>query len=104
MGQQTFPGANALAVLNSPPGLTSPGGDTPLTWTGGPVRYLIIQNNTTANCFVDFDATATAGSLLLAPGATFVVDAVVTTLHLFTAAAQNINGGAGTNIVIRAWR
>lgn len=67
------------------------------------VRHVILQNNTAAIVNYDIDAATTLGSLSLAAGATIVLDIEMTTLHLRTAAAQQVNGSAAANIVVRAW-
>ncbi len=85
-------------ALSSPPSTTNAGSDTPLTFSSQ-VNRVIIQNNTSANVNYAFDTSASAGSMLLVPGATLIYPKKCTVLHLFTAAAQNINGSTAGNIV-----
>ncbi len=67
------------------------------------VNHVMLQNNTAAAVTYDIDAVTTAGSLQLAAGATIILDITMTTLHLRTAATQNVNGAAAANIVVRGW-
>lgn len=67
-------------------------------------RHVLVQNNTAAAINVDVDTAATAGSLVLAAGATLVLDVQMSALHLYSAAAApNVNGSASGNIVVRGW-
>lgn len=95
-------GYEAAIPLTSPPAQTNAGSDTPLTWAQ-PVRHLFVQNNTAAAVMVEQDAAASAGSTVVATGQLLVLDVPCAVLHLFTAAAQNINGTAAANIVVRGW-
>src|SRR5713226_1363517 len=90
--------ANYIA-LTSPPSATNAGSDTSLTFSQQ-VNRVIIQNNSPANANFAFDAVASAGSLVLVPGAMLVYPKKCTTLHLFTAAAQNINGSTVGSIAV----
>jgi len=92
--------AAGYIALTSPPSTTNVGSDTPLTFSSQ-VNRVIIQNNTNANVNFDFDQAASAGSFLVGPGGLIVYPKKCTVFHLFTAAAQNINGSSGNNIVIR---
>lgn len=86
-------------ALSSPPTATNPGSDTPLTFSSQ-INRLILANNTSANLYYAFDTTASAGSLLLAPGGQIIYPKKCTVLHLYTAAAQLINGSVAGNIVV----
>lgn len=86
-------------AASSPPSTTSAGSDTTYTFSQQ-VNRVIIQNNTSGNVYYAFDQTASAGSFLLVPGATVIYSKKVTAVHLFTAAAQNINGTTAGNIVL----
>lgn len=88
--------------FTNPPAQTSAALDTAITFSAT-VNHWVLQNNTTAVVNFDMDTQASAGSLVLAPNATFFSDIPMTALHLFTAAAQNINGTAAGNIVLRGW-
>jgi hypothetical protein len=68
------------------------------------VNHVFLQNNTTANVQWELDATASAGSPVLAPGQSIFLDVQVSTLHLYTAAIQSVNGTTAGNIVVRAWQ
>jgi len=83
----------------SPPTATNAGSDTPYTFSSQ-VNRVIIQNNTSTNVNYAFDAVASAGSLVLAPGSMLVYPKKCTVLHLYTVATQNINGSAASNIVV----
>lgn len=89
-------------ALSTPPAATNAGADTPLTFSQ-PVHHLLIQNNTAAVVYWELDAVAGVGSAQLAAGATLFLDNTAAALHLYTAAAQNINGTTATNIVVRGW-
>ncbi len=86
-------------AATSPPATTNAGSDTPYTFSAQ-VNRIILMNNTSANVNYAFDAVASAGSLVLTPGSMLVYPKKCTALHLYTAAAQNINGTAAANIVV----
>lgn len=90
--------ANYIAAT-TPPSATNAGSDTAYTFSSQ-VNRVIIQNNTSANVSYAFDVAASAGALVLSPGSTLVYPKKCTVLHLFTAAAQNINGTTAGNIVV----
>ena len=79
--------------------------DYAFKWKGGAQpRHVLVQNNTAASINVDVDAAATAGALVLAAGATLVLDVCMSALHLYSAAATPaVNGSASGNIVVRGW-
>jgi hypothetical protein len=95
-------GYEAAIPLASPPAQTNAGSDTPLTWAQ-PVRHMLVQNNTAASVMVEQDAAASLGATVVAAGQLLVLDVPCAILHLYTAAAQNINGTAGGGIVVRGW-
>ena len=84
---------------SSPPSTTNAGTDTTYTFSSQ-VNRVIIQNNTSANVNYAFDTAASPGTLRLLPGATLIYPKKCTALHLYTAAAQNINGSTAGNIVV----
>ena len=91
-----------IGPASSQPTQTSVGSDT--SWSfAQQVRHVFIQNNTSGNVQFCFDAATSGGSPILAPGETFSADLRVTAVHLLTAAAQNINGTSGGNIVVWGW-
>ena len=69
----------------------------------GYVNHLLLQNNDTNNLHFELDATATAGSPMLAPGQTIILDVQVAVLHLFSSGTPNVNGSTANNIVVRGW-
>lgn len=86
----------------SAPSATNLGTDT-LVPFAQPVEHLLIQNNTAAAVWINFDAAAAVGALvLLAAGTMLVITVPCKTLHVFTAAAQQINSTA-TGISIAGW-
>lgn len=84
---------------STPPSATNAGSDTSYTFSSQ-VNRVILMNNTSANVNYAFDTAASAGSLLLVPGAMLVYPKKCTVLHLYTAAVQNINGSSGNNLVV----
>ena len=90
---------SGYVALSSPPAQTNAGSETILTFSQQ-VNNAVIQNNTSANVNYAFDATASAGSLVLVPNATLIYPKQITTVHLYTAGAQNINGTSSGNIVV----
>jgi len=86
----------------SQPTQTTAGADT--AWSfAQKVRHIMIQNNTAGNVQFSPDAVTSAGSPILASGGTLFFDLRVTTMHLLTASAQNINGTSAGNIVVWGW-
>lgn len=83
---------------------TTAGTDYPFTWTK-PVNHIMICNKTGANVYYELDAPASLGSPAIGTtyGATVFLDVQTTTLHLYTAAQQNVNGTADGGVVVRAW-
>lgn len=101
----------ALAAYGGNPSQTaSASADTEFQW--GPlgesvVHHISIQNNTGSNILYSFDvATTTAGAAVyvLASGLPPAVwDRECTTLHLQSAAQQDINNGSTAGIVIEGF-
>lgn len=87
-------------ALSSPPTQTNVGADTALTFTQQ-VNHFQVQNTTTANAYVELDAAATTGSFVLLPNASWRDDIQVTTVHIYTVAAQPVNAQNG--IIVRGW-
>jgi hypothetical protein len=87
-------------AATSPPSTTNAGSDTAYTFSSQ-INRVIIQNNTSANLNFDFDQAASAGSFLCLPGTMIIYPKKCTALHLYTAAAQNINGSTSGNIIVR---
>ena len=86
-------------ALVAPPVATNAGADTPLTFARQ-CHHFTLQNKTAANVYWWRDGVASLGSFLLAAGQTAFIDKPVTVLHLYTVAAENINGTADLNIVV----
>ncbi|SRR5712692_921913 len=91
--------ASGYIALTSPPATTNAGSDTALTFAQE-VNNVAIQNATSANVYYAFDVAASLGSLFLVPGAFLSYPKKCTVLHLYTAAAQPINGTSAGNIVV----
>lgn len=90
---------SGYVALTSPPATTNAGSDTALTFSSQ-INNVIVENNTSANVYVAFDTAATLGSIALVPGMYYEKPKKVTVLHLYTVAAQNINGSAVGAIVV----
>ena len=86
-------------ALTSPPSATNAGSDTALTFAQQ-VSQVTIQNNCGANVNYNFDAAASPGTFLLPTGQTVVWPKKVTSPHLYTAGAQNLNGSSSGNIIV----
>lgn len=94
------PALAGYVALSSPPVNTNVGADTALTFSSQ-VNHFLIQNNTSANAYVELDTAASTASVLLLPGATWRDDIEVTVVHVYTAAAQPVNAASG--IVVKGW-
>lgn len=94
--------AGYIALASNAPTNTTAATDTAVPFAAT-VGHWLLQNNTSANVQFELDATASAGSPILAPGATWTSDVPVSSIHLYTAANQNINGTAAGNIVVKGW-
>jgi hypothetical protein len=79
--------------------------DYSFAWGSGSTQvfHVMLQNTTGSNIQWELDTAANAGSPVLATGQTLFLDVQCTTLHLYTAAIQNVNGTSANNIVVRAW-
>ncbi|SRR6266700_137021 len=86
-------------ALVSPPTQTNAGSDTLLTFAG-PTSSITIQNKSAAPAYFAFDQAASPGSLEIDPGVTVVYTKKAAALHIYTAAAVNINGATTPNIVV----
>ena len=81
---------------------TSAGADTVIQQSAVCTRWLI-QNNSNANLYVEFDAVASTASTVIPPNAVMEEeDFQVTNFHFFTVAATNINAANG--ITLKMWR
>lgn len=89
-------------ALSSPPTALTVSADTSFTFSSQ-VKHIFIQNNTAYNLNIEFDATATAGSILLMPGQYISLDIPATVIHLLSSNASNVNGTTGNNIVLKGW-
>jgi len=66
------------------------------------VNYVTIINATGADVHYDFDVAASLGSMVLPNGqAILQLPKKVTVVHFYTAAAQNVNGTASGNLVLK---
>jgi hypothetical protein len=89
--------------LREPPTQTNAGAETVLTFPEE-VHHVTIYNGTSVNINYAFNETCTAGSFVLAPGYQLDKDKSVTTVHLLTASAVNVNGSSAGNIVVKGAR
>lgn len=96
--------AGASVALSSPPTTLTAGADTALTFATQ-ARHLTVQNKSTSDVYIEFDATASLGSLVIPGGANALAsfDLPCTVLHAYCAAALNVNGTAGANLVVKGW-
>lgn len=90
----------ASTALSNPPANTNSGSDTTLTFAT-PVAHWTLQNNSAAAFNYNPDAAATAGSLVLAPGAQAFYDWPVSAVHVLTPSAIAVNGSGGLALVGR---
>lgn len=81
-------------ALTTPPVNTNAGSDTTLTFSSQ-VNRVIVQNNTGATAYLDFDQTASTASLAILPGSLLVYPKKCTSPHVFTAAATPLNAANG---------
>jgi hypothetical protein len=89
-------------ALSSPPSTTNAGSDTNLTFSSL-VRHWTMQNKSAATIYYNLDAAASTGTLELAPGAQVWWEWPVTSVHVFTAVAINVNGANGLVLLGRAY-
>lgn len=91
-----------VALASGTPTQTNAGSETKISFAST-ANHWTMQNNSTANVYYTTDGTtASTSSLVLAPGAQVFYDWPLLTLHVFTAAATNINGATGIVIQGRA--
>lgn len=57
-----------------------------------PVKSVLIQNNTAAALYANFDQVASPGTLYVAAGQTLIIDWPCQVLHLYAALAAGVNG------------
>jgi hypothetical protein len=81
------------------PTATGIGTDTSFTFAKR-VRSVLIQNNTAAPLYANLDAAASPGTLAIAAGQTLILDWSCTVLHLYAAAATNVNGAVAGAIFV----
>lgn len=101
-GLKSNPAAGATVALSSPPTTLTANADTTLTFAT-PVRHVLVQNNTATDKHVNFDAAASLGTLLVAAGVLMAFDVPCTTLHVWSTAADNVNGATASNLVALGW-
>jgi len=65
------------------------------------INSFFIQNNTSANLFIEFDGAAGPASPVLLPGSSWEKNIHLQSFYIYTAAAQSINAASG--IIIRGW-
>jgi len=85
---------SGYVALSTPPTNTNAGSDTTLTFSSQ-VNRVILQNNTSANAYLDFDQAASTASLVIVPGALLIYPKKCTSPHLYTAVATPINAVNG---------
>lgn len=88
--------------LSSPPTALTANVDTLFTFSQV-VEHVFIQNNSSVNITVDFDTPATSGSIVIKAGTYAYFDLRVTTVHILSSSATNVNGSSGSNIVLKGW-
>ena len=100
----TEPGGLAASSIALTGTVLTAGVDTSLTFASQ-VRHVWIQNKSNSDIYVEFDATATVGSLIIPGGAKALAEWNIpcTVLHVFCAAALAVNGTADANLVVKGW-
>lgn len=69
-----------------------------------PFLQLIVQNNSGAVLFIDFDKIATAGSIQVpANGGLYEAVTMADTISIMTTGTPTVNGNSSTGVVIRGW-
>jgi len=81
-------------ALTSPPANTNAGSDTVLTFSSQ-VSRVIVQNNTSATFYLDFDQVASTASFAILPGTLLVYPKKCTSPHLYTTVATPLNAASG---------
>lgn len=102
LGVRSSQATGASTALATPPAALTAGADTVLTFAPA-AQHLLIQNKSTTAVYIEFGAVATVGSFLVDAGQTFSIDIPVTALHVYSAAALNVNGTADANLVVKGW-
>lgn len=90
-----------VAPATTNPSATGVATDVSFSWQGTANR-LLIQNQSAAAVFLDFEQAASPASISLAAGATLAINMAVSVLHLYAAANTPINATGG--VIIRAWQ
>jgi len=86
-------------TLQAPQPQTNAGAETILTFTQQ-CDQVTVQNNTPSAIWVTFDGSVANGAKLVQPNTMLVESKFVSSVHLLTQAAQNINGTTLPNIVV----
>ena len=81
------------------PGQTNAGSETILTFSQQ-CDQVTVQNNSPNAIWVAFDGSVANGAKLVQPNNMLVESKFVSTVHIFTQTAQNINGTTLPNIVV----
>lgn len=98
--------AGALAFPSNVPTSTGVNSDVAVKFGSAGnliANHVMIANNTAINVVYELDANTSGGSDILAPGQKIFLDIQCAAVHLQAASAQNINGSAAGNIVVRGW-
>lgn len=97
-----FDSVGASVALSAPAAALTAGADTTFTFASQ-VKHIVIQNNTTSDININLDAAATLGTILVKAGQLLSLEAPGTAVHILSAAASNVNGSTGANIVLLGW-
>ena len=94
----------ATVALVTPPTALTVSTDTTFTFASK-VNHVLIQNKSNVDVNINWDSAASAGTAIIPGGANNLVvfHIPVTTVHLYSAAATNVNGSSGLNIVLQGW-
>ncbi len=92
--------ATANTALSSAPAQTTADADTSLTFSSQ-VNHWCVQNNSNEIVYFNLDAAASTSTFTLAPGGIIWWDWPMTTLHVFTVTAVNVNGANGIVLIGR---
>src|SRR5579875_1245635 len=107
MPVNTVAQAGEVALYGSNASALTANTDAAIKWGASgttAVNHILIQNNDTNNLHFHLDATATAGSPILAPGQTILLDIAGTlAVHLYSAGTPNVNGSSANNVVVTGW-
>ena len=94
-------GPSVAAAANNAANTTA-ATDYTFAWVSA-INHLMLQNNTGAVLQWELNGATSGGSATLATGQTLFLDVPITSLHLLTAANQNVNGANANNIVVKGW-